>query len=239
MPPRKPATPRDKREELKTYKDLDLRRDLKSARNRKRIEANGLRRVLGNGSTSRPYLIVETRRYLQVRLDIQRRLLDQARRDGLDLDIDLLLQQLGPRIESLAYAQLAEETGHEIAGHLPIAALGRALTTEEKKHFAASRAASESAGQSPLAHRALNQVLGQIEKRHVHNPTNYQTIWAQVVGVEAAQQSYLDQIDSETQTAWFRCTNSALSYDLGRRPALVQKLAKALNLPIRKLRAKF
>ncbi len=243
MPPRNPPTPRDKREELKTYSELKLHRDLKSIVKRKKVEANGLRRVLGNGSSGQPYLIVETRRYRQVRLEIQRQLLVEARRDGLHLSVDLLLRQLKPRIEALAYTQLAEETSHDAERHIPVAALGRALTAEEQVHFAASRAVSDTSSTprtaTSSANRALNQVLGQVEQRQTHNPARYQTIWAQVVGAEAAQQSYLDRVDPATQTAWFRCTNSTLSYALSRKPALAQKLSKALGLPIRQLRAKF
>ena len=58
--------------------------------------------------------------------------------------------------------------------------------------------------------------IGAIEQRQSHNPARYQTIWADVVGSDAAQQSHLEQIDAATQTAWFRCTNSVLSYDLQR-----------------------
>jgi hypothetical protein len=240
MPPRNPATPRDKREELKTYRELDLRRDLKSIRNRKRIEANGLRRVLGDGSSGQPYLVVETKRYRQVRMEIQRKLLVDARKSGLNLPVDLLLGRLKPRIEALAYTQLAEETSHDVELDSPIAALGRKLTAEERSHFAASRA-SEPSSRSAItsANRALNQVLGQVEQRQTHNPARYQSIWAEIVGAEAAQQSFLDNVDSATQTAWFRCTNSALSYALSRKPAFAKKLALALGLPIRQLRAKF
>jgi len=243
MPPRRPATPRDKREELKTYRELDLRRDLKSIRARKKVEANGLRRVLGNGSSGQPYLVVETSRYRQVRLEIQRQLLLEARQQGLDLDPDLLLRQLKPRVEALAYAQLAEETGADTLRHVPVAALGRALTAEERARFAASRAVSKktlpAAPVASSASRALNQVLGQVEQRQEHNPARYQAIWAELVGPDAAQQSWLDQIDPATQTAWFRCANSTLSYALGRKSGLAQKLGKALGLPIRQLRAKF
>ncbi len=243
MPPRKPPTPRAKRDELKTYHELDLRRDLKSIRARKKVEANGLRRVLGDGSSGQPYLVVDARRYKAVRLEMERKLLIEAREQGLDLPVDLLLRQLKPRIETLTYEQLARETSHDVESRVPLAALGRALTAEERAHFAASLAADENpAARRPSASsakRALNQVLGQVEQRQVHNPARYQTIWAQIVGAEAAQMSYLDQIDPATQTAWFRCTNSVLSYSLGRKPALAQKLGKALGLPIRQLRAKF
>jgi hypothetical protein len=213
---------------------------LKSIRARKKVEANGLRRVLGDGSSGQPYLVVETRRYRQVRLEIQRRLLVEARQQGLDLDVDLLLRQLKPRIESLVYTQLADETSHDAESHIPLAALGRALTADERSHFAASRAASDTTDKATSsANRALNQVLGRVEQRQTHNPARYQSIWAELVGADAAQQSYLEQIDPATQTAWFRCTNSALSYALSRKPALAQKLSRALGLPIRSLRAKF
>ncbi len=241
MPPREFHTPRDKREELKTYRELELRRDLKSIRQRKRVEAAGIKRVLGDASSGQPYLIVEGKRYREVRLEIQRQLLLEAQASGLDLDADILLRQLKPRIEALAYAQLAEETGHEALKHVPVAALGRALTTEERKHFAASRAASDAVPAASLSSssRALNQVLGHIEERQSHNPARYQTIWAQVVGPDAAQQTYFVQVDPATGIAWFRCLNSVLSMDLQRRPGLAQKLGKALGLPVRQLKARF
>ena len=239
MPPREFKTPLAKREELKTYRELELRRDLKSIRQRKRVEASGVKRVLGDGSSGQPYLIVETRRYREVRHEIQRRLLMQARKDGLDLPADLLLQQLKPRIEALAYTKLAAEVDDEALHQAPVAALGRALTSEERRHFTASRSANETSHTVSASRTALNHVLGSIEQRQAHNPTRYQTIWAQVVGAEAAQQSWFDRVDPATQTAWFRCTNSALSYALSRKPALAQKLSKALGLPIRQLRAKF
>jgi hypothetical protein len=243
MPPREFQTPRDKREELKTYRELALRRELKSKRQRQRVEAKGQKRVLGDGSSGQPYLIVETERYRQLRLEVQRQLLVEARRSGIELPVDGLLRQLKPRIEALVYAQLAEETGHEAARHIPVASLGRALTVEERAHFAASRAASgtvPAVGVAGLSSRtALSHVLSSIEQRQTHNPARHQTIWAQVVGGEVAQQTYLDRIDPTTQTAWFRCTNSALSYALSRKPLLAQKLSRALGLPVRQLRAKF
>ena len=241
MPPRDFIKPRDKREELKTYRELALRRDLKSKVQRRKVEANGQKRVLGDGSSTQPFLIVETQRYREVRMAIQRDLLLQARRTGLDLTPDVLLRQLTPRIEALTYARLAEEGSHESLKHIPVAALGRALTSEERQHFAASRAASDGPerARNQTTQTALNHVLGSIEQRQSHNPARYQTMWAQLVGAEAAQQSHLEQIDAATHTAYFRCYNSVLSTDIQRRRGLVQKLAKALGVPIRNLRAKF
>jgi uncharacterized protein YaaW (UPF0174 family) len=241
MPPREFITPRAKREELKTYRELTLRRDLKSKIQRKRVEANGLKRVLGDGSATQPYLIVETKRYREVRLEVQKQLLLAANKMGLNLPVERLIEQISPRIEALTYAQLAEECSHEAARHVPVAALGRALTAEEQRHFAASRAASDGpARKSNQATRtALDHVLGSIEQRQTHNPARYQTVWAQLVGSDAAQQSQLDHIDPNTQTAYFRCYNSVLSADLQRRRGLAQKLARELGLPIRQLRAKF
>lgn len=236
-----PREERTKREELKTYRELDLRRDLKSAAQRKRVQANGLRRVLGDGSGTQPYLIVETKRYHAMRLEVQRQFLLEARRIGLEIPVDALLRQLKPRIEARVYAQLAGEAGHEAMAHVTTTALGRALTPHERRQFAATRAAGEVEGHTakPAAQTALNHVLGAIEQRQSHNPARYQTIWADVVGFDAAQQSHLEQLDPATQTAWFRCTNSVLSYDLQRRKGLAAKLAKALGKPVRQLRARF
>jgi hypothetical protein len=244
MPPNKFILPRDertKREELKTYRELDLRRDLKSAAQRRRVEASGLRRVIGDGSGSQPYLIVETKRYRAVRLEVQKRLLLEARRIGLEIPVDSLLRQLKPRIEAATYAQLTGEAGHEALQHVPVAVLGRALTPRERAQFAETRAAGESDGHAVnhATKMALDHVLGAIEQRQAHNPARHQMIWADIVGADAAQQSQLEQVDPVTQTAWFRCTNSVLSYDLQRRRGLAAKLAKALGQPVRQLRARF
>jgi hypothetical protein len=239
MPAREFHTPREKREELKTYRELTLGRQLKSIRHRRRLQASGAQRVLGDGSDTQPYLAVEAQRYRQVRMEIQRRLLLEAREKGLNLPVDLLLEQLRPRIESLAYAELAQAMDDATSHHLPTAALGRALTAEERTHFVASRAAEPTPARRNLSHTALDRVLGRVEQRQAHNPARYQTLWAQVVGPAAAQQTRLERIDSATQTAYFRCVNSVLSMDLQRRSGLAQKLARALGVPVRKLRAQF
>jgi hypothetical protein len=126
MPPREFHTPREKREELKTYRELALGRQLKSIRHRRRLQASGAQRVLGDGSDTQPYLAVDARSYREVRMEVQRRLLLEAREKGLNLPLDLLLEQLRPRIESLAYAELARAADDAAAHRLPTAALGRA-----------------------------------------------------------------------------------------------------------------
>jgi hypothetical protein len=241
---RSPAAARsvkEKREELKTYRELALRRDLKSKAQRRRVEASGARRVIGDGSGTHPYLVVDGQRYRDVRMETQRDLLLEARKCEIEIPVDRLLRQLRPRIEAITYARLAEESSHEALRHVPVAALGRALTAEERRQFAASRAATASTEKPGVraASTALNHVLGSIEQRQAHNPARYQTIWAQAVGSEAAQQSQLDHVDAATQTAWFRCYNSVLSSDLQRRRGLAQKLSSALGVPVRQLRAKF
>ena len=231
----------EKREELKTYRELKLRRDLKSAAARRRVAANGKQRVLGDGSSTQPYLIVETRRYLDVRLEIQKRLFVAARDLGLNLATDLLEQQLRPRIEALAYAQLAGEAAQEALRHVPVAALGRALTAEEQSRFAASRLVDEGprVTKNQATRTGLNRIVGAIEQRQTHNPARYRTLWAEVVGPDAAQQSQFERVDAATQTAYFRCYNSVLSADLQRRRGLAQKLGKVLGVPVRQLRASF
>ena len=244
MPPNKymlPRNERTKREELKTYRELDLRRDLKSAAQRRRVQANGLRRVLGDGSATQPYLIVETKRYRAVRVEMERKLLLDARRIGMELPVDALLRQLKPRIETMTYVQLAEEGRHDAMRHVTMAALGRALTPQERARFADTQAAGEGGAHAANhgAQTALAHVLGAIEQRQSHNPARYQTIWADLVGSDAAQQSQFEGVDPVTQTAWFRCYNSVLSSALQRRAGLAAKLAKALGVPVRQLRAKF
>jgi hypothetical protein len=244
MPPNKymlPRNERTKREELKTYRELDLRRDLKSAAQRRRVQANGLRRVLGDGSATQPYVIVETKRYRAVRLEMERKLLLEARRIGMELPVDALVRQLAPRIEAMTYAHLAGEGRYDAMRHVTVPALGRALTPQERARFAETRAVGDNGPRAANhgAQTALAHVLGAIEQRQSHNPARYQTIWANLVGSDAAQQSQFEGVDAATATAWFRCTNSVLSYALQRRAGLALKLGKALGVPVRQLRARF
>jgi hypothetical protein len=235
--PRNAPTPREKKEELTTYRELALGRQLKSARQRRRLENAGRMRVIGDGSIERPRLAVPAARYREVRLEQQRLLLLEARAQRLELPADRLLAQLTPRIERLTYAQLAEEARQDTAGRSALPALGRALTREERARFAASRAMGAPIAEPPPAAAALAEALGQIERRQNHNPARYKTIWAQLVGADVAVQSELQRIDPATQTAYFRCHNSVLSADLQRRRGLPTQLAKALGTPVRQLRA--
>jgi len=237
--PRAQTTPRSKKDELATYRELELGRDMKSAARRRRINGAGKLRVIGDGSLDRPHLAVPLARYRQVRLEQQRRLLEEAQAQGFSVPADKLLAQLTPRIEQLTYAQLAEEVRQETAGSVPVAALGRALTKEERARFAASTALGPAGFQKRPAVTALHEALAQIERRQSHNPARYQAIWAQLVGPDAAAQSELHRIDPATQTAYFRCHNSVLSVDLQRRRGLADKLGKALGIPVRQLRASF
>jgi hypothetical protein len=237
--PRNAPTPRDKREELKTYRELELGRQLKSIRQRRRVDAAGKLRVIGDGSLERPHLAVPAAHYREVRMEQQRRLLVEAKAQGLAVPADRLLAQLTPRVERLTYAVLAEEARQEIARHVPLAALGRALTPQEQARFAATNALGTGPAPKRPASAALHEALGQVERRQSHNPARYQAVWAQLVGPDAAVQSELHRIDPATQTAFFRCHNSVLSVDLQRRRGLVAQLAKALGLPIRQLRATF
>jgi hypothetical protein len=237
--PRSAPTPRTKREERQTYRELELGRELKSARNRRRLDAAGKLRVIGDGSLDRPHLAVPAARYRQVRMEQQRRLLLEAQRQNLAVPADRLLAQLTPRVEQLAYAQLAEEVRQETASHIPLAALGRGLTKEEQARFAASHALEGATPPKRPAIAALQEALSQIERRQSHNPARYQAVWAQLVGPDAALQSQLDRVDPATQTAYIRCHNSVLSMDLQRRRGLPAQLAKALGIPVRQLRATF
>lgn len=237
--PRAQPTPRTKKEELATYRELELGREMKSAKRRRRIDGAGKLRVIGDGSLERPHLAVPLARYRQARMEHQRLLLLEAQAHGFAVPADKLLAQLTPRIEQLTYAQLAEEARHETTGHVPVAALGRPLTKEERLRFAATSAAGSAISQRRPTIAALHEALGQIERRQSHNPARYQVIWAQLVGPDAAVQSELHRIDAATQTAYFRCHNSVLSVDLQRRRGLAEKLGKALGLPVRQLRASF
>ncbi len=242
-PPRRPATTADKREELKTYRELTLGRELKSIRQRRRIEANGLRRVLGNGSTTQPYIVVETRRYREVRIEVQRRLLREAQKMDLQLPVDLLLEQLHSRIEAGTYALLAEEINLASSSHIPMAALGRALTKEERARFAASHAASEmeASPRRATGERRRRSTRCSAPSRSGRSTTRRATRrsgrrWSAPMW----RSSRISTRSIRRRRPPFSVASIRCSHRISNAAGVSrEKLGKALGLPIRQLRAKF
>ena len=241
--PRRPATPRAKREELSTYRELELGRELKSIRQRRRIEARGKLRVIGEGTADRP-LSLRPGRALSpsAPASISGAYWSRPAR-SVCRSAPTVCSRSSPRASSNSpYAQLADEARHETARHMSPSPRWAAPSPAEEQDPLCRHA--RAGGQSSLvttgpAATALDQALGAIERRQNHNPARYQAIWAELVGPDAAVQSQLHRIDPATQTAWIRCHNSVLSADLQRRRGLPEKLTKALGVPVRQLRASF
>ena len=224
--------------ELKTYRELALGRELKSIRARRRVDAKGRERIIGDGSSSLPYLAVDARRYREVRLEHQRRLLLEARGGKVGLDPDRLLRQLAPRVEGDGLCTAGDRVAPGTKAPSPRDGPRSRADRGGAEAFCRVRARRPRPPARPPS--ALDRVLHQVEKRQVPQPpARYQTVWAQLIGPELASQSQLDRIDAATQTAWFRCYNSVLSTELQRRRGLPEKLGRALNLPVKRLRVSF
>ena len=245
FPSQQPA----KRNELKTYSELGLGRHYKSARQRRRLAGGGPRLLIGGDDPARPQLVVERPVYTRTRLDVLRALLVRAREELPGVGREFLLDHLGPRVERETYDRLAAVYHHAPRLDAAFRRLhGRQPTLRERESFAPPGARSlkeesettdEAATEVPFARYRggiLDELLGQIQARQAHNPDRYQTVWAELVGPELAQQSRLEKIVPESATAFFRCFNSALSYQLQRRADLPGKLARALKVPVRQLK---
>ncbi len=238
-----------KREELATYRQLKLSRDLKSAKKRKRLNENPKTRVLGDGALSTPHLVVDRDKFMAIWRETAAVLLRQARDAGMELSPDQLLPMLRPRIEALTYARLASENGWSLAQSHNSQRLGRQLTALEQSIFQETQLHGQEwqSTTSDFArlhaahttHTALDSVLSQVAGRQTHNPARYQAIWAEIVGLDAAAQSELVSVNETTETAFFRCLNSVLSMSLQRKTDLPKKLASALGKKVKKLRASF
>ncbi len=236
FPSQQPA----KRDELKTYSELGLGRSYKSSRQRRRLAAGGPRLLIGGDDPARPQLVVEREVYMKTRLEVLRRLLVEAR-DGLPgVGRDFLLDHLQPRIERETYQRLAAAYHHAPRLDAAFRRLhGRQPTLGERDSLPPAPETAPASATAPFDRYrggVLDELLGQIQARQAHNPAHYQTVWAELVGPALAQQSRLEKIAPESATAFFRCLNSALSYQLQRRADLPAKLAKALRVPVRQLK---
>ena len=244
FPSQQPA----KRNELKTYSELGLGRHYKSARQRRRLAGGGPRLLIGGDDPARPQLVVERTVYSKTRLDVLRALLVRAREELPGVGREFLLDHLGPRVERETYDRLAAVYHHAPRLDAAFRRLhGRQPTLRERESFAppGPRSVKEepaewgAAAEVPFARYrggVLDELMGQIQARQAHNPDRYQTVWAELVGPELAQQSRLEKIVPESATAFFRCFNSALYYQLQRRADLPGKLARALKVPVRQLK---
>ena len=247
--PRFKPTPTAKREELKTYGELGLSRDYKSVKVRRRIASGGPRILIGGDDPARPQIVVSRPLYKKVRLDVMKDLLVRARRDLPGVGKDFLLDHLVPRIERETYERLAADHHHaprldaafrRLHGRVPTAGERTALGPEPAPTSVRERPeAPPTAGFAHYRGGVLDELLGQIQARQAHNPGRYQSVWAELVGPELAQQSRLEKIHPESAVAYFRCLNSALSYQLQRRADLPAKLSRALGVPVRQLRVMY
>lgn len=235
QPPRDPG----KRDELQTYRQLSLGRTFKSKAQRARAEANGLYRIIGNGDASKPFLQVPRARYEEIRAEVAKSMLQKARAADLGVAPEILLQQMRPSIEDQTYRQLATE--QQQAAHLEshfVRQHGRHLTPAEKAQLGSipvSNSRMPTPAFTPVRQALVDEVISKIQNCQTNNSARYQTAWAQCVGAEVAQQSWLERIDKIQGVAYFRCHNSALSFQLQRQPGLAKRLGNLLGSPLKRL----
>lgn len=230
----------EKREEFKTYKSLGLGRNLKSRFRRDQIDRKRVNRVIGGGD--RPFLEVNNQRYIALRREVTKELLREAQNAGIHVPIEPLMASLRHRIEQVTYERLILE--QQAAARVEVSFLehhGRHPTHLEKQRFVESAMVGMDKSAPTFATKRgglIDEILSKIQGKQENNPARFQTAWAQVVGPDIAHQSHLDRVDAASCTAYFRCYNSALSYQLQRQPDLPKKLGKALGMAIRSIRVR-
>jgi hypothetical protein len=225
-----------KRDEMSTYKTLALGRDFKSKVRREKSSARGVFRIIGGDDPSRPHLKVLSERYREVRAEVAKEVLQQAKAGRARVKIEAFLEQARSGIEVRTYQRLAAEQEWEIRLET-VTVQGRQLTKQERERM--KEAGGLATGMKPAfaGYRGelLDEVIGKVARRQRHNPARYQAVWAEAVGVEAAQQTWVERVDEKEGILYFRQANSALSYSLQRQADLPKKLTKALGMVVRKV----
>jgi Dna[CI] antecedent, DciA len=228
-----------KREELKTYKELGLAREAKTVRQRRKLSGGGARLLIGGDDPARPELIVARELYQKTRAEVLRDFLVEAL-DTLgesDLNREEILDHLSPRVERETYDRLARAHHHGPRLDAAFQRLhGRRPTAKERVLMPPPKG-DGAVSYDHYRGGLVDEVLGQIGARHKHSEANYQTIWAELVGPQLAQESRLEKIVPESGVAYFRCTKAALSYALRTKADLPKRLSKALGVPVRQLRS--
>lgn len=237
-----------KRMERETYRAVGLPDAIRSRAQRVRAERGGAFVVLGGGRTGLPSLRVPRHRYQEVRFAVMREMLAKAKATGIELAPERLLETLSARIDTLIYERIANmEQAEAATDGAFLRHHGRNATKAEREALKRAHRRTEGQGKgapASVANQANNaglidHVVGRIAGRQTHNPAHYQTAWAEAVGPEIAQQSELSRVDEAAGVAYFRCYNSALSYQLQRRADLPRRLAKSLRARISRLQPSY
>lgn len=229
-----------KKNELATYKRLGLSREGKSKRQRQKAEAEKLHRYIGQGTASRPYLKVLRSDYLRVWDEVNTELAQKNAPSGLTPAEWADWRRV--RVEREVYDRLARQ--HRAMVELESSFQkrhGRGLTPHERSLFGRMMEKDEGSASSPQKRaRALRksvaaEVLGKVESKRRHQPARLQQAWATVVGEEAAQETFLEKIDTQNGIAVCRCLSSTLAFKLRRRRNLAAKLGKELGMSLKRI----
>jgi hypothetical protein len=222
-----------KQRELETYRKLALTRETKSKARRRSVEADGIYIFIGGRDLERPWLKVLKKDYVEAR----KKILLQKKK-GLREVSDAVL----PEVERAVYDELAYRQNM-------LKAIERKFRQEHKRGFTPHEAGlytsalKQEGGIPDLPERRarrkretiLNEVLQKIESCQDHQPERLQQAWAEVVGIEAAQQTFLERVEVESGTAVCKCLSSTLAFELRRNRNLPKQLSAKLGLPIRRL----
>lgn len=226
----------DKRNELRTYKDLKLDRSVKSKAGRARTDRKRLYRTIGMGTPDRPYLLVPRSEYLRVWRECHKEMMAKENKSLSDVR--------RAELERYVYDRLASQTGDLKAlasgfrrGHkrdmMPNeeAIYGRALQRDGLK--LAVTPTQRAAIQRKMV---LHDLLRKIEAADEDAPFKLEAAWKQAVGSTAdLEESHLEKIDRQAGLAIVQCVNSSRSFALRRRKDLLPKLSNALGIEIKRI----
>ncbi|MFZ5807576.1 MAG: DciA family protein [Verrucomicrobiota bacterium] len=219
-----------KRNEVATYKKLNLTREHKSIRRRRLAEASRLYRYIGENSVERPYIKVLKNDYIKLWHETKTKLCPRSSPNNAQLR----------QIEKQVYDELAQK--QNLVADLDASFQkkhGRGMTPRERSIYndLIQQANLSAPAQKVRMRRKtlLNDLLEKIEYGRKNSPVKLQQAWATLVGEEIAQQTLLERIDSQNGLAICRCFNSTLAFQLRRKKDLAKNLAQALHSNIQRI----
>lgn len=233
-----PST-RHKRQEIATYRKLNLDREVKSVRRRSCAEASGLYRYIGGLGVERPWLRVLKSDYMDMRTQVVREWKTRCQKAGLEQMIE----------SDWAHQWIERETYDRLASRMLLLTRihtafrlqqQRDLTPHEITQFLKTLADDEKAESNVArAHchrrRYLNEVLEKINRRAETEPGRLASIWAQAAGNAIASESCLEKIDTQTGIAWCRCFNPSTAFHLRHQRSIPKKLSDLTGLRVTKI----
>lgn len=206
------SSERTKKDELKTYRLLNLQKTPSTFKKKRSWEHRGLEKIMGGKDPGRPVLRVPQKVYWELREEVYREFLLKLQENRITGSLEKILDSVQDELENRIYDRWLQ------------------------KQKTCEGPSTQGSSYQDYRSNVIDGVLQNIKTIQKRNPDRYQKIWRSVVGIPLSQESWLHQIDEKKGIAYIRCFNNALAFQISKKSDVRIRLSEALGVKIQSIR---